>query len=119
MPLPNKDDVSEQVCTAIKKEGKFDEIRREVVEKIKERGQLNQLMDQARKDAEAYLETIPDNMSKEEIRAKLREVIGRFEPQLNRIVQSSVREPWVEGWLSKEVQRKVRLAYGLPTDEHL
>ncbi|CAJ0564834.1 unnamed protein product, partial [Mesorhabditis spiculigera] len=89
---------------------------RKVVEKIEKQGVFDDIRERAKAEAEKYLEHVSDDTNKEVIRMRLRELIKNYDDQLQRIVDTFMREPWIEAELDKEVQQKVRSIYGLTSE---
>ncbi|CAI4224375.1 unnamed protein product [Auanema sp. JU1783] len=108
--------VSNYVRTSIKREGKFDAIRKQELAVLENSDIMNVLKNDIERLVNELIKDMPANKQREQVQNKLRESLRtpRFEAPIKNSVHSHVHSGAIQNDLEEDLRNKIREIYGLP-----
>ncbi|GMT03965.1 hypothetical protein PENTCL1PPCAC_26139, partial [Pristionchus entomophagus] len=108
--------MSDKIISDLKREGKYDEIRRNIADELATEGVTSDLQIQVKAKIEKMLETLPPSTKKDELRSKVREELSKG-PRVDTIARSTTHDMSLYEQLRAEISTRVRMKLGLITKE--
>ncbi|KAF8371460.1 hypothetical protein PRIPAC_77889 [Pristionchus pacificus] len=105
-------DWSDQIIGDLKREGKYDEMRRNIADELTLEGIIPNLQAEVRKKMEEMVEKVHPSTKKEDLKAKVKEELSNG-PKVDTIARERTHDMRLYEQLRVEISNRVRIKLGL------